>query len=99
MIPQKAGKSTYIVCRKCGKRKAAKTKDFKVRTAKPPSIEKVVVVERKHRIEVLPLTLMQCPKCEHNQAYWWMQQTRGTDEPPTRFYKCSKCAHVWREYE
>jgi DNA-directed RNA polymerase subunit M len=31
-------------------------------------------------------------------AYFWTQQTRGADEPETRFFKCTKCSHTWREY-
>jgi len=27
-----------------------------------------------------------------------MIQTRAADEPPTRFYRCTKCGHTWREY-
>jgi DNA-directed RNA polymerase, subunit M/Transcription elongation factor TFIIS len=40
-----------------------------------------------------------CPKCGNHEAYYWMIQTRAADEPPTRFYKCVKCGHTWREYE
>jgi DNA-directed RNA polymerase subunit M len=40
-----------------------------------------------------------CPRCGHDEAYFWAQQTRAADEPPTRFYRCVKCGHTWREYE
>lgn len=47
----------------------------------------------------LPTTTILCPECnEVKEAYWWMQQTRGADEPPTRFYECKKCKYRWREY-
>ena len=40
-----------------------------------------------------------CPRCEKEvEAEWAMQQTRGGDEPPTRFYRCKECGHVWRDY-
>ncbi|MBI2112883.1 transcription factor S, partial [Candidatus Woesearchaeota archaeon] len=26
------------------------------------------------------------------------QQTRGADEPETRFFRCTKCNYTWREY-
>ena len=39
-----------------------------------------------------------CPKCKNNQAVWWLLQTRSGDEPPTQFYRCTKCAQTWREY-
>lgn len=42
----------------------------------------------------------ECPKCGFKKAYWFMQQTRGGDEPTTRFYRCASpsCGHTWREY-
>ena len=42
---------------------------------------------------------VKCPKCGHDEAYYKIIQTRRADEPPTRIYKCTKCGHVWREYE
>lgn len=41
---------------------------------------------------------IKCEKCGNNVAYYWTQQTRSADEPETRFFKCVKCAHTWREY-
>ncbi|MCD6114052.1 MAG: transcription factor S, partial [Thermoprotei archaeon] len=41
----------------------------------------------------------ECPKCGNREAYVWMMQTRAADEPPTRFYRCTKCGYTWREYE
>lgn len=99
MIPQKKGKNTYLVCRKCERRKLAKKREYNLVVSSKAEKKGVVVVEKKHRVEVLPTTMAQCPKCEFNQAYWWMQQTRAADEPPTRFFKCARCNHVWRAYE
>ena len=47
----------------------------------------------------LPTTSAECPRCEHETAYWWTQQTRASDEPETNFFRCVKCKHTWREYE
>lgn len=49
--------------------------------------------------EILPLTDAKCPKCKHNKAYYWTVQTRAGDEPETKFLKCEKCRHVWRDYK
>lgn len=46
----------------------------------------------------LPKTEVECPKCGHNEAYWWMIQTRSADEAPTTFYRCVNCGHTWRDY-
>lgn len=100
MMPQKGEKTTILVCRKCGKRKLVKQKSgFNISTHSERSGANVVVVDRKSAVEVLPKTTQQCLKCEHTEAFWWLQQTRSADEAPTRFYKCVKCGHIWREYE
>ena len=99
LIPQRKGSSLTLVCRKCGKKASTKgKKDFKITISTSKKAEKIVVVDKKAEIEVLPRTEAQCPKCEHGEAYWWMQQTRAADEAPTRFYRCVKCGHTWREY-
>jgi len=49
-------------------------------------------------IETNPKVKIKCEKCGNNIAYYWTQQTRGADEPETRFFKCAKCNYTWREY-
>jgi len=39
-----------------------------------------------------------CEKCHGKEGVWWSFQTRSADEPETRFYKCTKCNHTWRDY-
>ena len=48
--------------------------------------------------EVRPIINTPCKKCENQQAYFWSKQTRSGDEAETRFFKCTKCGHQWREY-
>ena len=48
--------------------------------------------------DALPTTTAECPKCGNNIAFWWMLQTRSADEATTQFYRCTKCAHTWRNY-
>lgn len=57
--------------------------------------KRVEVVEN---IETLPKIKAMCDKCNNKVAYYWTQQTRGADEPETRFFRCTKCNHTWREY-
>jgi len=98
--PRKTGKGVSLECRKCGRKKTSAGRgDFKLTTSNVAKKEQIVVVERKQQFEALPKTQARCPKCEHEEAFWWMQQTRAADEPPTRFFKCTKCSHTWREYE
>jgi len=58
--------------------------------------EQVPVVEKE--IEAMPETDAECPKCGNKKAYFWTQQTRAADEPETKFFRCSKCKHTWRDY-
>lgn len=56
----------------------------------------VEVVEEDVRTN--PLTKVKCDKCGHDEAEYWLQQTRSGDESETQFFKCTKCHHQWREY-
>lgn len=49
-------------------------------------------------VETLPKTEMRCPECNHNKAYYWLAQTRSSDEAETQFFRCVKCSHQWRQY-
>lgn len=73
--------------------------------------KKVVVEEFKEEIKqkkgievagdedsMLPETDGECPKCKNDKAYYWLVQTRAGDEPETKFLKCTKCKHTWRDY-
>ncbi len=46
----------------------------------------------------LPTIKIDCEKCGHAEAVWWMLQTRSADEPTTQFYRCTGCGHTWRDY-
>jgi len=95
---KKKGRLAYI-CKKCGnishRGKVTTTSIFE--KMKTPE-EKVPVITEEDALEQFPKAKIICPKCENNEAYWFMQQTRSADEPPTRFYSCTKCGHKWREY-
>tara|TARA_Y100000310_G_scaffold325814_1_gene389887 strand:+ start:1237 stop:1554 length:318 start_codon:yes stop_codon:yes gene_type:complete len=58
-------------------------------------VKKIEVIEQ---VDIRPKVKITCEKCANKIAYYWTQQTRGADEPPTRFFKCTKCDFTWREY-
>lgn len=87
--------------------KEKKTKDkiicvcscgFKKETLLNPNSEVVEGVVDESR-EMLPMTDAECPKCKHPKAYFWTMQTRAGDEAETKFLKCEKCKHTWRDYD
>ena len=45
----------------------------------------------------LPEIEVTCPECGHDVAVYWTQQMRAGDEPETKFMKCKKCQHTWRD--
>lgn len=93
LIPKNDGGKRILAC-KCG----FSTHDTKEAKLKEVLEEKknIEVIEKEH--EPHPLTPANCPKCKHKMAYYWTVQTRAADEPETKFLKCEKCEHVWRDY-
>lgn len=98
-------------CPKCGSVLVEKNKKFKCArcnyTAKGKiSIESSEKMQKKQEIgilkekdaDVFPTVIAECSKCGNNEAYFWSSQTRSADEAETRFFKCTKCKHTWREY-
>jgi DNA-directed RNA polymerase subunit M len=81
-------------CTSCGKT-VPLGKGVEVGRSTPQGRE-VAVVETK--TATLPKTEETCPKCGNAEAYWVLRQTRGSDEPETRIFECTKCGHKWREY-
>ncbi len=57
----------------------------------------IAIVDQKEKVNVIIDAT--CPKCGNSKAEYWEIQTRSSDEPPTRFHKCTKCSHTWREYK
>ncbi len=95
---EKKRKSVYLVCKKCKKSKKLKGEKLTISEIQHEPRKKVVVLTREDQFAELPKTTIMCPKCENMEAFWWMQQTRGADEPPTLFYRCCKCGYSWRSY-
>ncbi|MBT4651227.1 transcription factor S [Candidatus Woesearchaeota archaeon] len=61
-------------------------------------IAKTAKIEVMENVETNPRVEADCAKCDNKEAFYWTRQTRGADEPETRFFKCTKCNHTWREY-
>jgi len=87
-------KGDLIVCNKCGFKKKKEGSNIVV---SEQNKKEVAVIDDKEKSNVLPKTKIKCPKCENNEAYWIIRQMRGSDEPESRFYTCTKCGHKWRE--
>lgn len=96
LVPKKDDKKTVFLCNSCGF--VSSRKENIVLTEKVGDGKKLMVDVVDKKIEVLPKIDQQCPKCTHGKAFFWLVQTRAGDEAETRFFKCAKCNHTWREY-
>ena len=96
LIPSKSRNGVVLACRSCGNKVKGNVRAIKIVEEKKDE-GKIIVLEKD--ITFLPKTDIICPECDHKHAYYWLQQTREADEPPTQFFRCEKCKHVWREYK
>jgi DNA-directed RNA polymerase subunit M len=96
MIVEKIKGKPRYTCRKCGFVSSEKVTSRIVE--KITSEEKKTIISEDEGFKQYPKTKIICPHCGNNEAYWYMQQTRAADEPPTRFYWCTRCGYSWREY-
>ena len=85
------------VCRRCGKRKP-KSGEKVVVSGEGIKKKEIPVVDFEKQKDKISTIDEPCPKCGARETMWRIQQTRGTDEPATRFFRCTKCGHTWREY-
>ena len=95
LLPKKEGNKKVILC-SCGYKSdnIELTKITETVTKKEKEVE---VIEKE--IEILPKTDAKCDKCGHKTAFFWTLQTRAGDEPETKFMRCEKCRHTWRDYD
>jgi len=105
MIPRRSGDKHVLACLRCGYEEEVSEESsvgYSIRTrVTHTNKEKTVILDEKVKIPKVAPTVksVECPHCGHNEAYYWIVQTRAADEPPTRIYKCTKCGYSWREYE
>ncbi len=104
MVPKRLNNETLLVCIRCGYKQPLSKHDVssyrQTTVIEHSEKDRTIVISEKDRVRGLPITKdIICPKCGNHEAYYWTLQTRAADEPATRFFKCTKCGHVWREYD
>ncbi len=97
LVPEKKGKNVILKCRKCSFKVQKVIKSIKIVDEKSYEKRDVIVLEK--NTTLLPITDKLCEKCNNKKAYYWLQQTRSADEPPTQFFRCTQCHDVCREYK
>ena len=99
----KRGDSGGLQCPKCGHAEESGKAGAGAAASSRGTKEEAVntefnVFEGDEGEETHPTIKIECEKCGHGEAIWWMLQTRSADEPTTQFYRCTKCQHTWRNY-
>jgi len=88
--------NNVLKCRSCGYIQKGSSELKVSQPVKRTPRDKIIVVEDDSI--PMPKTTALCPKCGHNEAYYWTVQTRRGDEGATEFYRCTKCRTTWRDY-
>ena len=87
-----------LACEKCGYYEKLE-KGLRIESkVSSPTTQAIKVIDEGEEVKTMPTIEIICPKCGNNEAYWWLLQTRSGDEPPTQFYRCTKCGYTWRQY-
>jgi DNA-directed RNA polymerase subunit M len=85
------------VCGSCG-HEMARDQDSEQQMVTTTGQEESEIVDMSEaEDQARPTTTQQCPECDNDKAYWYMQQIRAADESETRFFVCTECDHKWRE--
>jgi len=95
LLPKKEGNKKVLVC-SCGY-KSGNVEHTKITETVTKKSKEIEVIEEE--IETLPKIDAKCEKCGHRTAFFWTVQTRSGDEPETKFLRCEKCRHTWRDYD
>ncbi|WP_326403765.1 transcription factor S [Infirmifilum sp. NZ] len=99
MVPAVVNGKKVLKCQSCGyvKEPANPGRAYRVeeKIERHP-LDKVVVFDVD--VATLPVVQFKCENCGNDKAYVYEVQTRAGDEPATRFYICTKCRKVYREY-
>ncbi len=74
-----------LQCSKCGYTEGQETKQTKKTTNEQEPDNSLLAFEGNEGEESYSTIKMDCAKCGHGEAVWWMFQTRSADEPTTRF--------------
>ena len=93
------GSRPFLICPKCSYQKKVTSKESTFsKVVEHTAMEQIAVIDDEQaNLHTMPTTKVECPKCSNKEAFWWMVQTRGSDESPTQFFRCTKCSYTWRE--
>jgi len=100
LVLSKLERKSFLVCPKpgCGYQEPVDKVETVVSTENQNQEVLKILEKEVKELHPMPTTRVVCPKCGHTKAYFWLVQTRGTDESPSQFFRCVRCNNTWREY-
>jgi len=105
LVSEKQNGESVMKCRNCGHIQDVNGEEMKITEEKEEDpMDRLNVSSEDDQETTRPTTMKKCPKCSENsedekEHEWWMEQTRSSDEPATRFYECVECGNVHKEYD
>lgn len=101
LVSEKEDGEAVMRCRNCDNVQQVEGQEMKVTEEKENDPkDRLNVSSEDDESTTRPVTDKECPSCgEETDHEWWMEQTRSSDEPPTRFYECQECGNVHKEYD
>lgn len=100
LVSEKKNGESVMQCRSCGEYQEVEAEDMKVTEEKEEDpMDRLNVNDGETDETTHPTTEKECPACGNMEHEFWMEQTRASDEPPTRFYRCTDCGNVHKEYD
>jgi len=84
-----------VACGSCGEKQ---DHSLKLSESVKNKTKKIEVVDEADEVNINAKIKEECPSCKHDEAYFTTVQTRSSDEPETKFFKCVKCKKMWRDY-
>lgn len=102
LVSEQNGEKSVTKCRNCGEvEEDVDEEGYKVTEEKDENpMNRLNVSSEEDDAATRPTTEKECPECgEETEHEWWMEQTRSSDEPATRFYECRECGNVHKEYD
>jgi len=99
LLPVTVQGRKVLKCRVCGyvKEDSSGNSGYRVtENIERKPLDKISIVDVD--VSALPIVPFVCENCGNDKAYAYEVQTRAGDEPATRFYVCTKCRKVYREY-
>ncbi len=95
LLKPKSDKKKKILACSCGYTTSQDIDTANIKEKVRQEEKKIGIISDDDKIN--PEIEAKCPKCGHMTATYWTQQMRSSDEPETKFLRCKKCKHIWRD--